>query len=157
MTYITGHAVVWVVLLRSMFGKGTKLYSIVHSKCPHCHEGEFFLDNNPYNVMKAGDLHDHCSVCQRKYTPEPGFYYGGMYVSYAMGVALFVSIYVAIYVLFPEAGMWTYITSVLVGLMIMGPVLYMYSKITWANLFFSYKGVALTSAELAKQADRRKG
>jgi hypothetical protein len=59
--------------------------------------------------------------------------------------------------LFPEAGMWTYITSVLVGLMIMGPVLYMYSKITWANLFFSYKGVALTPAELAKQADRRKG
>jgi hypothetical protein len=33
----------------------------------------------------------------------------------------------------------------------------MYSKIIWANLFFSYKGVALTPGELAKQAERRKG
>ena len=139
-----------------MLSKGKKLYSIVHSKCPHCHEGEFFVDTNPFNVMKAGDLLDHCPVCQRKYTPEPGFYFGGMYVSYGLGVALCVSIYVAILVLFPTAGMWTYISAILVGLMIMGPVLYMYSKIIWANLFFTYKGVELTPEEVTKLAERRK-
>lgn len=138
-----------------MLNKGTKLYSIFHSKCPHCHEGQFFVDPNPYNFLKAGDLLERCPVCERRYTPEPGFYYGGMYVSYALGVALFVSIYVAILVLFPSAGMWTYIVSVVGGLLVLAPVLYKYSKIIWANLFFSYKGVALTEKEIAENASRQ--
>ena len=29
-------------LLLAMIKKGTKLYSILKLKCPHCHEGEFF-------------------------------------------------------------------------------------------------------------------
>ncbi|HOZ39482.1 MAG: DUF983 domain-containing protein [Flavobacteriales bacterium] len=140
-----------------MFSKGTKLFSIAHSKCPHCHEGEFFVDPNPYNFLKAGDLLERCPVCDRRYTPEPGFYYGGMYVSYALGVALFVSIYVAILVLYPSATMWTYVIGVVVGLVIFAPVIYKYSKIIWANLFFAYKGVERTPKELAEQAARAKG
>ena len=59
--------------------KGNKLYAVFKFKCPHCHEGEFFVDRNPYHLSTVGDLHETCSVCHRKYTPEPGFYYGGMY------------------------------------------------------------------------------
>jgi hypothetical protein len=140
-----------------MVQKGNKLYSILHSKCPHCHEGQFFVDGNPYHLMKAGDILDQCPVCARRYTPEPGFYYGGMYVSYALGVALFVSIYVAILVLYPAATMWTYVIGVVAGLVVFAPVIYMYSKIIWANLFFAYKGVARTEKELAQEAARRVG
>lgn len=135
-----------------MFAKGTKLYSILHRKCPHCHEGRFFVDSNPYNLAKAGDLLDACPVCTRKYTPEPGFYYGAMYVSYALGVALFVSIYVATYVLYPSATMWTSIALVLAGLLLATPLLYALSKIIWANLFFKYKGAA---GELGEQGPGR--
>ena len=130
-----------------MFGKGSKLYSILHSRCPHCHEGGFFVDANPYHLNNAGDLLDQCPVCARRYTPEPGFYYGGMYVSYALGVALFVAIYVAIAVLYPAAGMWTYIGVVVGMTVVLSPVLYKYSKIIWANLFFHYKGVMPTERE----------
>jgi hypothetical protein len=137
-----------------MITKGTKLYSILFSKCPHCHEGRFFVDENPYHLSKAGDLLDQCPVCTRRYTPEPGFYYGGMYVSYALGVAMFVSIYVAIMVLYPSATMWTYVTGVVGGLVVFSPVIYKYSKIIWANLFFTYKGVARTAKELAQEATR---
>jgi hypothetical protein len=137
-----------------MFSKGSKLYSILRSKCPHCHEGDFFVDADAYHLKRAGDLLDQCPVCARRYTPEPGFYYGGMYVSYALGVALFVSIYVAILVLYPSAGMWTYIGSVIGGTVALSPVLYKYSKIIWANLFFHYKGVALTEQERTNSAPR---
>lgn len=130
-----------------MFSKGTKIYSILHRRCPHCHEGHFFVDNNPYNLAKAGDLLDACPVCARKYTPEPGFYYGAMYVSYALGVALFVAIYVATYVLYPSASMWTSIALVLTGLLFATPLIYALSKIIWANLFFKYKGIAQVPEE----------
>ncbi|MFN6115916.1 MAG: DUF983 domain-containing protein [Flavobacteriales bacterium] len=137
-----------------MFKKGSKAYSIVHKKCPFCHEGAFFVDDNPYNLSKAGDLLEECPVCHRKYLPEPGFYYGGMYVSYALAVAFFVTIYVAIQVLYPEAPLWLYATLSLGGLVVLGPWMYALSKMIWANLFFKYTGVELTPSEQEKAAQR---
>ena len=122
--------------------KGTKLYSIIHRKCPHCHEGEFMVSRNPYDLRHTGDLRDSCTVCHRKFEPEPGFYYGGMYVSYGLAVAQSVSIYVAIGVLFPDTTPTTRLFWVLGALVVLAPVVYAWSKILWANLFITYKGVA---------------
>jgi uncharacterized protein (DUF983 family) len=133
-----------------MIKKGNKLYSIFKFKCPHCHEGKFFISDNPYNLKYAGDIHNKCRVCGRKLSMEPGFYYGAMYVAYALGVALFVSIIVAIYVLFPEASSEVYLIAVLSGLILAGPWLYALSKIIWANFFWSYKGTQLTEQEVLK-------
>lgn len=121
--------------------KGTKLYSILKFKCPHCHEGHFFVSNNPYHLAKSGKLQKECEVCHRNFMKEPGFYYGAMYVSYAMGVALFVSIFVAIYVLYPSASTDVYIGAIVGGLILTAPLLYALSKIIWANMFYNYKGV----------------
>ena len=137
-----------------MLKKGTKLYSIVKFKCPHCHEGEFFVDRNPYHLAKAGDLLDHCPVCERKYSPEPGFYYGGMYVTYAMGVALFATIYTAMLVLVPDAPLWVNAVAVLAAIIVLSPLLYALSKIIWGNLFIPYKGVAQTEEERKRMAER---
>ncbi len=139
----------------AMFSKGTKLYSIFKFKCAHCHEGEFFVDRNPYHLSQVGDLLDNCPICHRKYSPEPGFFFGAMYVSYALGVAMFVTIYVATAVLYPAAPMWLYITLILASLFLLGPYLYALSKTIWANLFFTYKGVGLTEKEKSYQQHRR--
>lgn len=127
--------------------KHSKLYSIFRYKCPHCHEGEFFVDRNPYHLSTVGDLLDHCPVCQRKYTPEPGFYYGGMYVAYALAVATGTSIFVATVVLWPSAPVAAKAGLVVGGLIILAPWLYAISKTIWANLFMSYKGVERTEEE----------
>ena len=82
--------------------KGTKLYSILNNKCPRCHEGKFFDSANPYNLAKMTSMPDKCPECGQPYEPEPGFYFGAMYVSYALGVALFVTIWVATSVLVPD-------------------------------------------------------
>lgn len=130
-----------------MFGKGSKLYSIGRIKCPHCHEGEFLLTRNLYDLSHAGDLRDGCPVCHRKFSPEPGFYYGGMFVSYALAVALCAAIYVAVGVVAPNSGATTHIGWVLGGLLVLSPVLYALSKVIWANLFIHYKGVEPTADE----------
>ena len=120
--------------------KGSKLYSIFRFKCPQCHEGEFLETRNVYNLKKAGNLKERCSECGCKYSKEPGFYYGAMYVSYAFGVALWVATWVATSVLWPDYPAWFLILLIVVEMVVLGPYLYALSKITWANLFISYKG-----------------
>lgn len=122
----------------SMLKKGTKFYSILKFKCPHCHEGEFFESKNPYNFSSIGKLHENCNICNRKLSLEPGFYYGAMYISYAFGVAHSVSFVVAKWVLGFEMEFWNFIILVAGCLILLTPLYYTLSKIVWANLFMNY-------------------
>ena len=121
-----------------MFGKGSKLYSIFKMKCPRCHEGDFF-EAHPYNLRKAGDIHVHCPKCNLKYSKEPGFYYGAMYVSYALGVALFVTLWTSFNLFFPNTSVGIQIGTIITLTILLTPYLYALSKIIWANLFIKYE------------------
>jgi hypothetical protein len=132
--------------------KQTRLYSILNFKCPYCHEGEFFV-SHPYDLKHAGDLHSECSVCHRRYSIEPGFFYGAMYASYALAVAWCVTSYVALAVLFPGLSILAQFLAITIGLLLAGPLLYALSKILWANLFFSFRGIDRTNKERARTGE----
>ena len=66
-----------------MFKKGSKLYSILNLKCPRCHEGDLFHTGN-WSFQDIAGMPDYCSNCKQNYMPEPGFYYGAMFVSYVI-------------------------------------------------------------------------
>ncbi len=121
--------------------KGTKLYSIVKLKCPHCHEGQF-LESHPYDFKKLGDVRSECEVCHIQYEREPGFYYGAMYVSYALGVALFVTVWTTCNLWFDWLTVWSQIGLVIFFTIVLSPYLFALSKIIWANFFISYKSNA---------------
>lgn len=120
------------------FLKGTRLYSILNSKCPICQEGDFHLGKHAYDFKNFGKNHEHCSHCGFKYEKEPGFFYGAMYVSYALTVAFSVAIGVAIFVLFPSASYKVYLYSILGGLVVLMPISFRLSRIIWLNLFHHY-------------------
>lgn len=120
-----------------MIGKGTKLYSIFKMKCPRCQEGEFFV-SKPYDLRQAGNTHEHCSACNLKYEKEPGFFQGAMYVSYALGVALFVTLWVSMNLFFTGIDIWTQIFVIIAISVVLTPYLYALSKIIWINLFIKY-------------------
>ncbi len=131
-----------------------KLYSIFHFRCPRCHQGKFFV-SHPYDLKRVGDIHEHCSCCGLKFEKEPGFYYGGMYVSYALGVALFVTFWTSFNLFFPTAGVGVQLAVIISATLILAPLLYALSKIIWANLFIPYDPkVARECKESAKQAAR---
>jgi hypothetical protein len=127
-----------------MFGKGSKIYSIRKMVCPRCQEGPFFV-SHPYSFRHVGELHPACPVCGLKYEKEIGFYYGAMYVSYALGVALFVACWVIINVCFPTTPMGVQIAAISGISLVVSPYFYALSKIIWANFFFRYE----------KESDRR--
>ena len=85
-----------------------------------------------------GDIHEHCDKCGLKYEKEPGFYYGAMYVAYALGVALFVTFWVSFNLFFNNISLGWQIGSIIVGTIVLSPYIYALSKIIWANLFIKY-------------------
>jgi len=63
------------------FKKGRKGYSTFGFKCPRCMEGELY----PTTILEFKqpfEMLDRCKECNQNYTPEPGFYYGAMFISY---------------------------------------------------------------------------
>lgn len=121
-----------------MAWKDTILYSILGLKCPYCHEGDFFI-SHPYDLKHTGDTYDTWPKCKGRFNIEPGFYYGAMYVSYAIGVAAMVTVWVATAVLFPDMSPTALVVTILATLILGSPLFYALSKIIWANIFFKYK------------------
>ena len=60
--------------------KGNKLFGTWYYKCPRCHEGDLFP--TPFDFSTAFKMHDRCANCDQTFMPEPGFYYGAMFISY---------------------------------------------------------------------------
>lgn len=119
--------------------KGKRLYSILNAKCPRCHEGDFYLNKNPYQFKDFGKNYEKCSQCNFKFEKEPGFFYGAMYVSYGLTVAFSVAIGVAIFVLIPGASYITYLVGILIGLVVLMPLSFRLSRVIWMNLFQHYE------------------
>lgn len=122
-----------------MIKKGNMLYSILKMKCPQCHEGDFFL-SSVYDFKNMGKIHENCSSCGCKYSKEPGFYYGAMYVSYGLSVGILVAAFVLTYLLYPSASPMIYIATLLFALVVSAPYVFALSKIIWANMFIKYQG-----------------
>ncbi len=114
-----------------------KLYSIFRFKCPRCLKGKFFK-SHPYNLKETGNLEEKCSHCQLKYEREVGFYFGALFVSYALAVALFVTCWVSFNLFYPQASVWLQIGVICFLSIVTAPLLYALSKIIWINLFVSF-------------------
>jgi len=118
--------------------KGTKLYSIFTGSCPVCHEESMYEESNPYKLNKIHAMHERCSNCGTKYKIEPSFFYGAMYVSYGLGVAVSVATFIITYA-FLSLEVLTSFLSIIGVLIVLMPVLMRLSRNIWINLFLSYK------------------
>jgi len=121
-----------------MLKRGTKLFSVVKNKCPKCHQGDFFISSNPLNFKDNLKIHKNCPNCGLKYMIEPSFFYGAMYVSYALTVAIAVATFIICQLLDMNL-VWTLATIIIV-LILMIPYLVRISRLIYINMFVSYHG-----------------
>jgi len=124
-----------------MLKKGNKLYSILTGSCPKCHEESMYLRKNPYTMGYLFKMSERCSVCNTKYKMEPSFFYGAMYVSYAVGIAFAVAAFV-ISKLLLESTLLNSFIAIVITLIAFMPVIIRLSRNIWINLFVSYNPLA---------------
>lgn len=120
-----------------MLKKGTKLYSILKLKCPHCQEGDLFSHKNPYALKTLDKMPHYCPVCGEDFERETGFYYGAMMISHASTTVIAVMVHLTVFYFYGWEIAPNLITLlvILIGLF---PLIFRSSRAIWINFFVRY-------------------
>ena len=103
-------------------------------RCPRCHEGNLF-SHPARNVTKFADMPAQCPVCGQSFEPEPGFYFGSMYITFAFNVATLLVVGVLLYYLLNDPDTWVYIVVVTSLTVVLTPLILRYSRALMLYLF----------------------
>lgn len=117
--------------------KGNKMYSIIHGKCPRCHEGDLFMVKNPYRLKYLDKMPHHCIICGEDLQREVGFYYGAMMISHATTTVLAVIVHATVFYFYG----WEIAPNIIALLIILiglFPLIFRSSRAIWINLFSKY-------------------
>ncbi len=117
--------------------KGSKIYSVLKNRCPRCMEAPFFESDNPYKPGKMIRMLPECPVCGLSYTHEPGFYFGAMYVSYALAVALALAMGLLMHYAW-NASFRNILFGIASVLVITSPVNFRLARLIWINIWIRY-------------------
>jgi len=125
-------------------------YSVFLNKCPQCHQAKV-LKYPPYQIGKLLETESCCAHCGLKYEKEPGFFYGALYVSYALTSGIFIVTYLLQVNLFN----WpiTQFAIFMISLLIFSfPLIARWSRLLWLNFFVKYD--ALKSEKQISQTSK---
>ena len=139
-----------------MLKKGSKLNSILTGTCPKCQNETMYVDKNPYNlrkVLKMNEsmyldknplhfsklikMHEKCSHCGLRYEIEPSFFYGAMYVSYGLNVALSIATFIVSYLIL-DSSIKTSFIAIVVANILLFPFVLRWSRNIYINMFVSF-------------------
>jgi uncharacterized protein (DUF983 family) len=100
--------------------------AFLKGKCPRCRTGNVF--SYPLShFTKFSSTNEVCSHCELKFEPEPGFYWGAMYISFAFSTGLLLVF--AILLVFYEWSLTRIFTTAPVVLIILAPFMFRYSRL----------------------------
>ena len=108
--------------------------ALLQLRCPRCHQGKMFT-HSALNVTKFAQMSEQCPVCGQTFEPEPGFYFGSMYITFAFNVATVLVVGVLLYYLFNNPDTWVYVTVVTAVTLLLTPVILRYSRAIMLYLF----------------------
>lgn len=113
--------------------KTSRFEAILYAKCPKCRRGKVFSGTlYGFDLQKTNET---CSHCGMRFEIEPGYFYGAMYVSYALVVGEMLNIGLLTYLITGnDKSPWLYISSILISILLLTPINYRYSKILLLHL-----------------------
>lgn len=113
------------------------LLSILKLKCPKCHKGDMFVEPNFLKPSTITKTHKNCLCCDVDFIPEPGFYFGAMYVSYGLGVIYFLLSFFVLYLLLNLKD-FTFLGIYIATTLLSWPYIFRISRVIYLSLFVRY-------------------
>ena len=120
-----------------MLKKGFKLYSILTGSCPKCHQESMYVEKNPYQLTTLYKMNEKCGHCGTIYQIEPSFFYGAMYVSYAVSIAFGVAFFVITH-FFLQTTLAVSLITIIIGLVALMPIIARLSRNIYINIFVHF-------------------
>jgi uncharacterized protein (DUF983 family) len=116
-------------------GKKSILVNTLNYKCPRCQQGNLFV--KPMQWSNPIDMPELCDKCGQKFEPEPGFYYGSMFVSYIISAFCYLG-FMAVCIIGFGMGLNTSFLVLLVIAALTYVFLIRFSRSLWINIMVSY-------------------
>ena len=118
--------------------------------CPKCREGKMFPKGTLYSRHFMA-MNEKCTSCGQSFMPEPGYYFGAMFVSYAINAAFFIAVWVAMYVLMDDVTVSAMIIALIAVVFGLLPVTFRLSRVLWIYIFVRYERPDQNSAQPLQQ------
>lgn len=110
------------------------LLKILRNRCPYCHKGSVFANSNLLSLA-PGKMHNDCPRCQARFAREPGFFWGAMYVSYALATAeAFITYFVCRLL---GTGMYdlSNLAAIVAVILVLSPLNFRLARLVWLYIF----------------------
>jgi len=119
--------------------------ALLKLRCPRCHTAKLF--SHPAVSTSFVEMPLQCPICGQSYEPEPGFYYGAMYISSGFSTGILLLIGFMLYYFANDPPLWVYITAVGVAILLVTPLLFRYSR---AVMLYGFGGARFDPRYLSR-------
>ena len=111
------------------------LHSLFRYRCPRCRTSKLFKE--PFQFSRPLDMHEVCDTCDLQFNPEPGYYWGAMFLSYIISAFALMGL-----VLFLMFGMhYSVVNALLIGILV-AAIFYFklmrFSRSLWIHLMIGF-------------------
>lgn len=114
--------------------------ALLDLRCPRCHTGKLFT--HPALSFSFMEMPAECPLCRQTYEPEPGFYYGAMYISSGFSTGILLIIGFLLFYFANDPPLWVYIVTVAAAVLAVTPPLFRYSR---AVMLYGFGGADFDS------------
>jgi hypothetical protein len=111
--------------------------TILLNKCASCTQSNVFT-NSLFSLKNPFSMNKECTTCKFNYEPEPGFYFGSMYVAYALSSFYCLSFcFLSVFYFDFSIGK----TSILLitTMLIIFIIIFRMSRLIWLSIYEYYK------------------
>jgi uncharacterized protein (DUF983 family) len=124
--------------LRSLYEQITVIMknlilAVIEDKCPYCTKGKVFEKRKHF--LASPKMNCNCPACGKDLIGEPGYFFGAMYVSYAIAVAIGIATFIVASYIFNITSLNSLIALVIGMIVIAGFKNFKISRILWLKLF----------------------
>lgn len=132
---------------------GFSIKAMWNNKCPRCRQGDIFV--KPLKLSDPVNMPEKCAYCGQKTEPEPGFYFGAMFLSY---------IFSGWYILLPALLLVFYfkwsVNAAMVFVIFLGIISYLKilrgARSLWLHLMVKHEPVVEASVKASIDKERNK-
>lgn len=113
----------------------TTVVGVVKGKCPNCKKGNIFETKGNILLFRMPKMNKRCNECGYKFEKETGFFFGAMFVSYALAVAEMIASLIIFWVLFDLSPLNVFFIITIVAF-ISSTFNFRLSRTIWIYLFY---------------------
>ena len=113
----------------------TAVMGIVKGKCPNCKMANIFEIKGNIFLFRMPKMNERCKECDFKFEKETGFFFGAMFVSYALAVAEMIASLIIFWLLLDISPLKVFLIIVLVAV-ICSTFNFRVSRAIWIYLFY---------------------